>query len=151
MLPETTSRREVPTVLLSAIVALVVLALLAWSFTRAMRANDTTQVNVEILGQGFVTISLTTDPYPPLPSGTVELNLMGMNSRNLMVDFGPDVPFTFGPQGSENPQGSGSAIALGDGNYQAGVVFTVPGTYWLLFDLGGGGSARFQVRVEPAQ
>lgn len=151
MTPETTSRRELPTGLLYAIFAVLVLALLAWSFTRAMRANDTTQVSVEIPGQGFVAISLTTDPYPPLPSGTVELNLMGMNSRNVMVDLGSEVPFTFGPQGSENPQGSGAAVALGDGNYRAGVVFSVPGTYWLLFDLGGGHSARFQVRVEPAQ
>jgi hypothetical protein len=151
MTPETTSRRELPTGLLYAFFAVLILALLAWSFTRAMRENDTRQVSVQIPGQGFVTISLTTDPYPPLPSGTVELNLMGMNSRNVMVDLGQEIPFTFGPQGSESPQGAGAAIALGDGNYQAGIVFTVPGTYWLLFDLGGGGSARFQVRVEPAQ
>ena len=150
MTPETTTRRELPTGLVYALFAVLILALLVWSFSNAMRVNDTTQVSVEIPGQGFVTISLRTDPYPPLPSGTVELNLMGMNSRNVMVDLGPGVPYTFGPQGSENPQGNGSAVALGDGNYRAGVVFSVPGTYWLLFDLGGA-SARFQVRVEPAQ
>jgi len=151
MEPKTTSGTEVPIGLVYAFFALLILALAAWSFVRAMRANDTTQVNVDIPGQGSVNLSLRTNPYPPLPSGTVELNLMGMDSRNVMADLGPEVPFTFGPQGSDYAQGSGSAAAQGDGNYRAGVMFSVPGTYWLLFDLGGGRTARFQVRVEPAQ
>ena len=144
-------RHKIPAFLLYVFFALLILALLIWSFVRTLQENDTRQASVELPGQGFVTISLTTDPYPPLPSGTVQLNVMGMNNRNVMVDLGPEIPFTFGPQGSETPQGRGTATPLGDGSYQTGVQFTIPGTYWLLFDLDGGRSVRFQVRVEPAQ
>ena len=144
-------RRKFPVFLLYAGFALAILALLIWSFLRTLQENDTRQASVELPGQGFVTISLTTAPYPPLPSGTVQLNVMGMNSRNVMVALGPEIPFTFGPQGSDTPQGSGTATPLGDGSYQAGVQFSVPGTYWLLFDLGNDRQVRFQVRVEPAQ
>jgi hypothetical protein len=144
-------RRKIPPFLLYVFFALLILALLVWSFLRTLQENDTRQASVELPGQGFVTINLTTDPYPPLPSGTVQLNLMGMNSRNVMVDLGPEIPFTFGPLGSDTPQGNGTATPLGDGSYQAGVQFTIPGTYWLLFDLGNGSQVRFQVRVEPAQ
>lgn len=144
-------RRKFPIYLLYIGFVLAILGLLIWSFMRTLQENDTRQASVELPGQGFVTVSLTTDPYPPLPSGTVQLNLMGMNSRNVMVDLGPEIPFSFGPQGSDTPQGRGTATPLGDGNYQAGVQFTVPGTYWLLFDLGSSESVRFQVRVEPAQ
>ncbi|HUF39381.1 MAG TPA: hypothetical protein VMN57_12725 [Anaerolineales bacterium] len=143
--------RDFPVVYVYVVSAIVILGLLVWSFVRSMEENDTRQASVEMPGQGFVTISFSTDPYPPLPSGTVQLNLMGMNSRNLMVDLGPEIPFTFGPVGSESPQGRGSAAPLGDGNYQADVQFIVPGTYWLLFDLGSGRTVRFQIRVEPAQ
>lgn len=144
-------RRKVPAILLYVFFALLILALLVWSSLRTLQENDTRQASVELPGQGFVTISLTTDPYPPLPSGTVQLNVMGMNSRNVMMDLGPELPFTFGPQGSDAPQGRGTATPLGDGGYQAGVQFGIPGAYWILFDLGSGKTVRFQVRVEPAQ
>ncbi|GAB4577440.1 MAG: hypothetical protein Fur0022_01710 [Anaerolineales bacterium] len=144
-------RRKFPIFLLYVAFALAILALLVWSFQRTLQENDTRQASVELPGRGLVTLSLSTDPYPPLPSGTVQLNVMGMNSRNVMVDLGPEIPFTFGPQGSDTPQGRGAATPLGDGGYQAGVQFVVPGTYWILFDLGNGSSVRFQVRVEPAQ
>lgn len=148
---QTSSRRELPTGLIYMLFAVLILALVVWSFTRYLSSTDTREVAIWFPDQGSVIVRLDTDPYPPLPSGTVQLNLRGMNSNNVMVNLGPNVPFTFGPQGSDIPQGGGSALALGDGNYRAGVVFTVPGTYWLLFDLGGGKTARFQVRVEPAQ
>lgn len=147
----TSSRRELPTGLIYTLFAVLILALVIWGFTRYLKTTDTRDVAVWFPEQGSVTLRLDTDPYPPLPSGTVQLNLMGMNRNNAMVDLGPEVPFAFGPQGSDTPQGGGSALALGDGNYRAGVVFSVPGTYWLLFDLGGGKTARFQIRVEPAQ
>ena len=147
----TKTTREFPVVYIYVFSAILILGLLIWSFVGAMEENDTTQASVELPGQGFVTISLTTDPYPPLPSGTVVLNVMGTNKRNLMVDLGPEIPYAYGPVGSDTPQGSGTIAPLGDGNYQGGIQFGVPGTYWLLFDLGGGSSVRFQFRVEPAQ
>lgn len=131
---------------------ILILVLLGWSTLRMLRETPKREVNLELPGAGWVTLSLTTDPFPPLPSGVVKISFMGMNSRNVMVDLGPSVPFTFGSLGSEASLGSGVAsLNPGGSGYQASVQFPTPGDYWIVFELGNGMVAQFQLYVEPAQ
>ena len=144
--------RKVPLFYLYLLFGALIFGLLAWSSLRMLRETPKREVNLELPGSGWVTLSLTTDPFPPLPSGTVVLTFMGMNSRNVMVDLGASVPFSFGFKGSEASLGSTLATPAANGSgYQAGVQFPTPGDYWISFDLGNGQVAAFQLYVEPAQ
>ncbi len=146
----TESSNRLPLFLLYGAIALLAIGLLVWSSLRTLRETPARETSVEFPSMGWVTVRLTTEPFPPLPSGTVALNLMGMNSRGVMVDLGPSIPFTFGTSGSETALGSGIAAPQG-GSYRGGVQFPIPGDYWLIFDLPDGKQARFQLTVEPAQ
>lgn len=53
------------------IAAAVILGLVVWSSLRALRDNPNREASVEVPGMGFVTVRFSTDPFPPLPSGTV--------------------------------------------------------------------------------
>lgn len=132
--------------------AATILGLVIWSSLRALRDNPNREASIDLPGAGFVTVRFSTDPFPPLPSGTVMLNFMPTNSRKGMVDLGQALPFTYGYKGSETPVGSGQAVLDSMGmNYQAGVQFPSVGDYWVSLDLGGGKQVRFQFYVEPAQ
>ena len=117
-----------------------------------LRETPEREVNLELPGTGWVNLRLTTDPFPPLPSGTVILTLVGMNSQGLVLKLGESVPYTFSLQGSETNLGSGLATPSQDGSgYRASVQFPATGQYDVNFDLGGGAVARYQLYVEPAQ
>jgi hypothetical protein len=134
------------------VAAAAILGLVVWTSLRALRDTPNREASVDMPGMGFVTVSFSTDPFPPLPSGTVLLNFMPSNSRNVMVDLGPAVPYTYGYKGNETPLGSGQAALDEMGmNYQAGVRFPSVGDYWVALDVGGGKQVRFQFFVEPAQ
>ena len=130
--------------------AVIVLITLIWTSQQALREMPTREVTLELPGQGWVTLSLTTNPYPPLPTGTVAVSLRASNSRGVMVDLGNALHYSFGAKGSEQAINSGEAIRNGS-TYQAGVVFPTPGDYWLTLDLGDEHKAEFQLYVEPAQ
>jgi len=131
---------------------LLVLALLAWASLRTLRETPNREASVELPGKGWVTIRFQTEPFPPLPSGTVMLTFMPVNSRGVMVDLGQSLPYSIGARGSETPLQTGQALLDPSGmNYQAGVQFPVVGDYWLVLDLSSGKQVRFQLYVEPAQ
>ena len=131
---------------------LVTLGLLTWSSIRLLRETPTREVAVELPGRGQVTARLATDPFPPLPSGVVAVSLALRNSRGVMLDLGPSVPFVLRELNGETLLRSGDLTwDPAEGVYQAGVQFPATGDYWLIFDLESGQQARFKVYVEPAQ
>jgi len=134
---------------LSFVVLLAIL--LVWTSVRTLRENPSREVGLEVPDRGWVTLKLKTDPFPPITSGTVTVNLASSNSRGLSVDLGPKIPYAFGAKGSRSALGNGSATSISDGGYQTGISFPEPGSYWLAFDVGGSKPAQFNLYVQPAQ
>lgn len=130
--------------------AVLVFGMLIWTSMQALRETPTREVSVEFPDHGWVTLSLTTNPYPPLPTGTVAVSLRANNSRGVMINLGEGLPYAFGAKGSTEVFDRGEALRNG-ATYQAGIIFPTPGDYWLNFDLGNGQKAEFQLYVEPAQ
>ena len=129
---------------------LALLALLAWTSLRTLQETPSREVGLDLPGYGWVTLTLSTDPFPPLPGGGVTLDLKVATSRGAGVDLGSTIPYRFGLADSPQSLGEGRAISAGSG-YQTQVQFPAPGNYWLVYDLSGGHQARFSVYVKPAQ
>ena len=108
------------------------------------------------LGQyGLVTIRFTTDPFPSLPTGTVMMNFMPMDSRQRTVEL-DQITYEYGPDGSGQATGSGVAQLMPDGGgmYMAGAQFSYVGKWWVKANVRKGDAqadVRFTVYVEPAQ
>ena len=132
------------------IFALLIIAMLVWTSLRALRETPTREVSVQLPNRGWVTIRLKTIPFPPLSARTVELSLTSQDRRGGMVDLGESIPFIFGARDSETALDIGKASRDGP-TYRAGIQFHTPGDYWLIFDLGNGYQAKFQLYVKPAQ
>lgn len=143
-------RSQRPALLLYAGFGLALLALLAWSSLRTLQETPTREVGLDLPDYGWVTLTLTTNPFPPLPSGDVTLDLQVATSSGGGVDLGSAIPYRFGL--ADNPQslGEGRAVTAASG-YQTRVQFPAPGNYWLVYDLTSGHQARFSVYVKPAQ
>ncbi len=104
---------------------------------------------------GLVTIRFTTDPFPALPTGTVMMNFMPMDSRQRTIEI-DQIAYEYGPDGSEQPTGSGVAQLAPDGSgmYMAGARFSYVGNWWIRAKVKKGNAqadVRFTVYVEPAQ
>lgn len=104
---------------------------------------------------GLVTIRLTTEPFPPLPTGTVALHFMPMDARGrpVVVD---GVRFEYGAEGSDQPVGADEAEPMPDGSgmFMGGARFPYVGNWWVRLNVRRGGeqaTLRFLVNVEPAQ
>ena len=108
------------------------------------------------LGQyGFVTIRFSTDPFPPLPTGSVTLSFQPMDSLQRMVEV-DQITYEYGPAGSEQAAGSGVAQLMPDGSgmYMGSAQFSYVGNWWIKAKISKGGdqaNVRFSVYVEPAQ
>jgi hypothetical protein len=108
------------------------------------------------LGQyGFVTIRFSTDPFPPLPTGTTMLSFQPTDSlqRTFEVD---QITYEYGPAGSEQAAGSGVAQLMSDGSgtYMGSAQFFYVGNWWVKAKVSKAGNqadVRFSVYVEPAQ
>jgi hypothetical protein len=129
---------------------LALLALLAWNSIRTLRETPSREVGLELPGYGWVTLTLTTEPFPPLPGGSVTLDLMVATSRGTGVNVGDSLPYRFGMADSAQSLGEGQAVN-GARGYLTQVQFPTPGNYWLVYDLTGGHQARFSLYVKPAQ
>jgi hypothetical protein len=108
------------------------------------------------LGQyGFVTIRFSTDPFPPLPTGSVMLSFQPMDSLQRTVEL-DQVAYEYGPAGSEQAVGSGMAQLAPDasGIYTGSAQFSYVGNWWVKARVSKGDNqadVRFSVYVEPAQ
>lgn len=137
-------------------VAAMLLIWVLYSATKDELARTPVRDATANLGQyGLVTIRFTTDPFPALPTGTVMMNFMPMDSRQrtVVVD---QITYEYGPEGSEQATGSGVAQLMSDGGgmYMAGAQFSFVGNWWVKANIRKGDAqadVRFTVYVEPAQ
>jgi hypothetical protein len=108
------------------------------------------------LGQyGLVTVRFTTDPFPPLPTGTVMMSFTPMDMRQNTMGI-DQITYEYGPVGSEQAAGSGVAQLMPDGSgmYVAGAQFSYVGNWWVKANVIKGDAqddVRFTIYVEPAQ
>ena len=131
------------------------LGLLIWSTRGELSRNPSRDAVADLGSNGLITIRFSTNPYPPLPTGTVTLNFMPMNSRGRPVAI-DSLTFEYGLAGSDQPFGSGQAQAMSDnsGMFMAGAQFPTVGDWWLRARVGIGDAqdeVRFTFYVEPAQ
>jgi hypothetical protein len=137
-------------VLLYAGFGLALLALLVWTSLRTLQETPSREVGLELPGYGWVSLTLTTDPFPPLPGGNISLDLKVATNQGGGVDLGSSIPYRFGMADNWQSLGEGRAVSSA-GGYQTTVQFPAPGNYWLVYDLAQGYKARFSVYVKPAQ
>jgi len=131
------------------------IGLLIWATRSELSRNPSREATADLGPNGFITIRFSTSPYPPLPTGTVNLSFMPMDSRGRTVAI-DSLAFEYGPASSDQPIGSGMAEPMSDnsGMFMAGTQFTSVGDWWLRarVTLGGEqGEVRFTIYVEPAQ
>jgi hypothetical protein len=128
-----------------------VVIIAGWAFWQQLQQADTRQAGVRLPPYGVVTVQLTTDPFPAVPTGSVQmtLRLQAPGGRPAQVDR---VSYTYGPEsGSEEFQGQ--AQLVGRDTYQGPLRFTGVGDWWVIVRLeyqGASGEARFTVPVKPA-
>lgn len=131
------------------------IGLLAWSTLSELSRNPSREATADLGPNGFITIRFSTSPYPPLPTGTVNLSFTPMDSRGRTVSIN-SLAYEYGPNGSDQPVGSGMAELMTDnsGMFMAGAQFPSVGDWWLraTVTLGAAqGEVRFTFYVEPAQ
>lgn len=129
--------------------------LLVWSTRGELSRNTSREATADLGSNGFITIRFSTSPSPPLPTGTVNLSFMPMDSRGRTVPI-DSLTYEYGPAGSDQPVGSGSAEPMADnsGMFMAGVQFPYVGDWWLRATVTRGaaqGEVRFTFYVKPAQ
>ena len=133
--------------------------LLVWVlYTATMRELARTPIRdaTADLGQyGLVTVRFTTDPFPPLPTGTVMMRFTPMDMRQNTVDV-DQISYEYGPAGSEQAAGAGTAQLMPDGSgiYVGSAQFAYVGDWWVKARVSKDGNqaeVRFSVYVEPAQ
>jgi len=104
---------------------------------------------------GLITLSFSTDPNPPLPTGTVTLSLMPMDARRRTVVL-DRIAFEYGRVGDDRPAGAGEAERMADGSgmFVGGAQFPGVGNWWVRTTTIRGeaqAEVRFTFYVEPAQ
>lgn len=129
---------------------------LIFSAMRATLANAPTREAVaDLEPYGLVTVRFSTDPNPPLPTGTVGLSFTLVDDRRRPVDV-DWARFEYGTEASDEPVAASEAQPMDDGSgmFMGQAQFPQVGTWWLRLEVGKGTSqadVRFTFYVEPAQ
>ena len=149
------ARRSYLTWLLYGLAALALVALLIRSTLGELARNPSRDATADLGPYGLVTIRFNTSPYPPLPTGTVTLSFMPMDSRRRMIQVN-EVTYEYGRAGSDQPVGSGEAQVMADGSgmFMGSAQFANVGSWWVRANVRKGQAqdqVRFTVNVEPAQ
>ncbi len=150
-----TERKAAPLWLVYILIAGLTLVLIL-SAMRATLANAPSREAVAALEPyGLVTVRFSTDPNPPLPSGTVGLSFTLVDDRRRPVDV-DWARFEYGTDASDEPIAASEAQPMdgGSGMFMGQAHFPQVGTWWLRLALGKGSSqaeVRFTFYVEPAQ
>lgn len=147
--------RRYPAWLLYGVAALALLGAIAWATLGEIKRNPARDVTTDFGPYGSITIRLTTEPNPPLPSGTVRVSVMPLDSRGRPVAIDA-VTLDYGREGETQAVGSAVAEPMTDGSgmFMGGIVFGEVGNWWVLVHLMKGGEqaeANFRLYVEPAQ
>lgn len=137
------------------LVAIGFISLLVKVTRDELARNPEREAAADLGSQGFVTIRFSSDPYPPLPSGTVTLKFTPMNARGVTIPI-DSLTYEYGLAGSDQVLGSGTAQPMADnsGVLMAGAQFSSPGNWWLRATVALGnsqGEVLFTFYVEPAQ
>lgn len=132
------------------IIPLVIIAT-TWTMWRQLQQSPTRQAGVELPPYGIVTAQLTTDPFPALATGTVQmtLRLQASGSRMVQVDR---VTYSYGPVEGDQVF-KGEAQSTGMETFRGPLRFTGVGNWWVKVRLeyqGASGEVRFTVPVKPA-
>ncbi|MEP7359533.1 MAG: hypothetical protein ABI847_19935 [Anaerolineales bacterium] len=149
------SPKRVRTWFLYVVVALALVGALGWATLREIARNPARNATVELGAAGLVTIQLTTNPSPPLPTGAVQLSFMPMNPRQRPVPL-DGLSYTYGREGNDEAVGSGEALAMSDGSgmFMGSAQFLDVGNWWVRVKLSNGSAqseVRFMLYVKPAQ
>lgn len=150
------SRRRRSRVWLMYLVAgLGLLAGIAWATMDLVRQAPAREATADLGSYGLVTIRFSTDPNPALPSGTVMLSFMPMDSRQRPVAL-DSLAFEYGREGSDQSVGSARAEPMsgGSGMFMGGAQFPEVGDWWVRVKVSKGNAqadVRFTFNVEPAQ
>ena len=129
---------------------------LIFAATRLTLANAPSREAVaELEPYGLVTIRFSTEPNPPLPSGTVGLSFTLIDDRRRPVEV-DRARFEYGTEASDQPVGASQAQPMGDGSgmFMGQAQFAQVGTWWLRLTIAKGDSqaeVRYTFYVEPAQ
>ncbi len=134
--------------------ALVLIGLLTWATQKELARNPARDATTKLGSYSLVTIRFSTDPNPALPTGTVMLSFIPMDSRQRLVAL-DSLTFEYGREGGDQPIGSGEAQPMSDGSgmLMGGAQFPAVGNWWIRVKLSKGGAqaeVRFTVYVEPA-
>lgn len=132
------------------------IGLIVWSMAKEIARNPARDATAELGSYGLVTIRLTTDPFPPLPTGTVGLNFMPMDSRQRSVEM-DGITYEYGRTGNHQPVGSGIAQIMpknGTNMFIGNAQFPSVGDWWIHARITKGNSqadVKFTVYVRPTQ
>lgn len=135
--------------------AFTLMALLVWATLNEIGRSSNREATVNLGSADLVTIRFLTDPYPPLPTGTVELSFMPIDARQRPVAL-DRITYAYGQEGQAQPTGSGEAQLMADGNsmFMGAAQFPSVGNWWVQARVQRGGSSaevRFTLYVKPAQ
>lgn len=136
---------------LTLLVIPVVIIIGGWVFWQQLRQSPTRQAAVEVPPYGLMTVRLTTDPFPPLTTGAVQmtLRLQAPGGRMAMVDR---VTYSYGPVDGDQVF-EGQAEAVGMETFQGPLRFATTGDWWIkvrIENQGASGEVSFTLPVEPA-
>lgn len=160
--PSLTGRRLVrrslnPAGVISLIFGLAVISAVLWAMYQLMRDAPARDATADLGAYGLVTIRFSTDPNPPLPTGTVTLSFMPMDSRQRSVAL-DSLTFEYGLEGADQPVGVVQAEPMTDNQgmlmLMGGAQFPQVGSWWVRATARKGQAqdqVRFTFRVEPAQ
>jgi hypothetical protein len=129
----------------------VVLVIGGWVFWQQLRQSPTRQSAVQVPPYGLITVQLTTNPFPPLTTGTVQmtLRLQTPGGQMAMVDR---VTYSYGPVDGDQVF-EGQAKAVGMEVYQGPLRFATTGDWWIkvrIENQGTSDEATFTLPVVPA-
>lgn len=136
---------------LTLLVIPVIIIITGWVFWQQLQQSPTRQAGVNIPPYGVVTIRLSTDPFPALATGTVQmtLRLQAGGGQMAMVDR---VTYTYGPvDGDEVFQGE--TQEMGMEMFHGPLRFTRTGDWWIkvrVENQGVSDEATFTIPVKPA-
>jgi len=137
------------------LVAAGLVGLIIWTTRDELSKNPSREATVDLGPNGFIAIRFSTDPYPPLPTGTVNLSFLPIDSRGRTVAI-DNLSYDYGFSGSDQPVGSGIAELMTDnsGMFMAAAQFPTVGDWWLRATVSKSGvqdEVRFTFYVKPAQ
>ena len=156
-LPDVTSRRRprLSTWFVYVVFGGLLLAVLIGATVGLWRQAANRDATADLGPHGLVTIRFSTNPNPPLPTGTVTLSFMPIDAQQRPVALN-SLTFEYGREGDDRAAGAGEAQRMldGSGMFVGSAQFFEVGNWWLRARATRGDAqaeVRFSFYVEPAQ